>query len=742
MKTNVKTLTLPIEGMTCASCVARVERALKKVDGVENAAANLATEMVSVSFDESRASLDKLAKAIEDSGYKLVIPNRKEETTSKELSQIQEESFRSLKRDFYLSLVLAIPVFVLSMISMTDWFHSVASLSNDTVNKILFILTTPVMILSGKRFFVPAWKLAKHFSADMNTLIAVGSGAAYLYSTFVTLFPQWLPAGAHANEVYFDSAAVIITLILLGRTLEARAKQKSSEAIKKLIGLQPKTARVIRDSTEQEISVDQVVPGDVVIVRPGEKIPVDGIVLSGSSAVDESMITGESVPVEKQIGDKVIGGTINTNGSINFRATAVGKETVIAHIIKLVEEAQASKAPIQHTVDTIALYFVPVVIVVSILTFIIWFFIIDVSFASSLINAIAVLVIACPCALGLATPTAIIVGTGKGASIGVLIKNAESLERAHKVNTIVFDKTGTITVGKPSVTDIKILDDIDEQIFLQIGASLENKSEHPIAKAIVEEAKKRSVKILDVQEFQSSTGFGVRGKVDNHSIVIGSEKMMRDMSVDLAKAEDFISAFSEQGKTSILVVIDSKLKGIIAIADSIHPTAKEAVSKLKEMGIEVVMMTGDHSKVARSIAQQVGIERIFAQVLPEEKAAKVKELQAEGKIVAMVGDGINDAPALAQADVSIAIGSGTDVAIETADITLMKSDLNDIVKAIRLSQGTIRTIRQNLFWAFIYNIIGIPLAAFGLLNPMIAAGAMAFSSVSVVTNSLRLKVQE
>ncbi|HOV99707.1 MAG TPA: heavy metal translocating P-type ATPase [Bacteroidota bacterium] len=742
MKTEIKTIALPVEGMTCASCVARVEKALKKVDGVENAAANLATEMVSVSFDESRAPLEKLAKAVEDSGYKLVIPNHKEKATSKESSQIQEESFRSLKRDFYLSLVLAIPVFVLSMISMTDWFHSVVSVSSDTVNKILFLLTTPVMILSGKRFFVPAWKLAKRFSADMNTLIAVGTGAAYLYSTFVTLFPEWLPAGAHANEVYFDSATVIITLILLGRMLEARAKQKSSEAIKKLIGLQPKTARIIRDGTEQEVSVDHVVPGDVVVVRPGEKIPVDGIVLSGSSAVDESMITGESVHVEKQIGDKVIGGTINANGSINFRATAVGKDTVMAHIIKLVEEAQASKAPIQHTVDTIALYFVPGVIAVSIITFIIWFFVIDVSFASSLINAIAVLVIACPCALGLATPTAIIVGTGKGASIGILIKNVESLERAHQVNTIVFDKTGTITVGKPSVTDIKILDNIDEQEFLQIAASLENKSEHPIAKAIVEEAKKRSLQLLDIQDFQSSIGFGVKGKVDNYSVAIGSEKMMREMSLDLAKAEDFISAFSEQGKTSILVMIDSKLKGIIAVADSIQPTAKEAVSKLKEMGIEIVMMTGDHAKVAQSIARQVGIERIFAQVLPEEKAAKVKELQAEGKIVAMVGDGINDAPALAQADVSIAIGSGTDVAIETADITLMKSDLNDVVKAIKLSHGTIRTIRQNLFWAFIYNMIGIPLAAFGLLNPMIAAGAMAFSSVSVVTNSLRLKGKE
>ncbi len=736
---HITNITLPVEGMTCASCVARVEKTLLKVKGVQSANVNLATDSVSLSFDQLKVSLNVLSNAVEKAGYKLKLPPKDIAADNYKFSEDTSENFKQLKRDFNFSLSIALPIMVLNMISMTEWFMHASPLTMDEINKLLLLLTTPVLFIFGRRFFTSALKLARHFSADMNTLIAVGTGAAYLYSAFVTLFPHWLPATVNPNEVYFDSAAVIITLILLGRTLETRAKQKSSDAIKKLIGLQPKTARVIRNDIEQDIPVDQVLIGDVVIVRPGEKIPVDGVVLSGFTSIDESMITGESMPTEKKSGDKVIGGTINTTGSISFRATAIGKETVIAHIIKLVEEAQSSKAPVQHLVDKVASVFVPIVIFVSFVSFVVWFFVLGNDFSYALINAIAVLVIACPCALGLATPTAIIVGAGKGASMGVLIKNAESLERAHKINTIVFDKTGTITTGKQSVTDIRVSDNFDEWKLLRLTASLENKSEHPIARTIVEEAKRRSIELADVQNFQSQTGFGVNGIIENGLMYVGSEAMMKELSIDISSIKNYVEEFSAAGKTTVFVAYEGKIIGIIAVADKIQTTSKETVTQLKKIGIEVVMLTGDNVKTAQAIAKQVGIEKIFAQVLPNGKVAKIKELQSEGNIVAMVGDGINDAPALAQADVSIAMSSGTDVAMETADITLMKSDLKGVVQAIQLSHKTIRTIKQNLFWAFIYNVIGIPLAAFGLLNPMFAAGAMAFSSVSVVTNSLRLK---
>lgn len=532
---------------------------------------------------------------------------------------------------------------------------------------------------------------------------------------------------------------MIITLVLMGRMLEARAKNKSADAIRKLIGLQPKTARVIHHGTEHDVSIERVHVGDIIVVRPGERIPVDGILTKGFSSVDESMITGESIPTEKHIGDRVIAGTMNGTGSFEFRASAVGVDTVIAHIIGLVEKAQASKAPIQRLVDRIAAVFVPIVIGIAIATFVLWYFLGSIGFALAMIHSIAVLVIACPCALGLATPTAIMVGTGKGATIGILIRNAESLERAYKVQTIVLDKTGTITIGKPSVTDILPLNDQSEQSLLQIAASVEKKSEHPFAAAIVEAAKNVSLALSEVGSFQSQTGFGVIGNVEGRSLVVGSEAMMRDWSIGLSKVEKTVADLSEQGKTLVFIAVDGNLAGIIAITDTILQESPHAIGTMKEMGLEVVMLTGDNSYTARAIAKQVGIERIFSQVLPHEKAAKVKELQSENKIVAMVGDGINDAPALAQADVSIAMGTGTNIAMETADVTLMKSDLNDVVHAMRLSQRTIRTIKENLFWAFIYNTISIPLAAFGLLNPMIAAGAMAFSSVSVVLNSLRLR---
>ena len=744
-----ETLTLPVEGMTCASCVARVEKTLKKVDGVEIANVNLATEAVALSYDPTKTSLDVLAKAVESAGYKLAVPVKASKSSDGQVQgqaseeSHQEKSYRQLKREFFFSLTFALPIMLINMLSMTAWFMSVVPLSMDEVNKLLLILTTPVMIISGKRFFKPAWKLAQHFAADMNTLVAVGTGAAFFYSAAVVLFPQWFPLGTNLYDVYFDSAAVIITLILMGRMLEARAKQKASDSIKLLLGLKPKTARIITDKKEIEIPIVDVVVGDVVILRPGERIPVDGVILKGNSSIDESMVSGESIPVEKTVGDKVIGGTINRNGSFEFRTTAVGTDTVVARIAKLVEEAQGSKAPIQHLADKIASVFVPVVMVIALATFGVWYFLLGIGFAATLMNAIAVLVIACPCALGLATPTAIMVGTGRGASLGVLIKNAESLEHACKIQTIVFDKTGTLTLGKPAVTDIQTLSNVDEQTLLKLIASLENKSEHPLSAALVAEAKSRFINLANVDSFESKTGYGVIGTVNGTSVVVGSETMVRDLSIDISSAERFAVEFSRQGKTPIFAAIDGRLAGVVAVADTINPTSKKVLEELKRMDLEIVMLTGDNPSTAQMIAAQVNIERVFSLVLPHEKFAIVKALQAEGtterKIVAMVGDGINDAPALAQADVSIAMGSGTDVAMETADVTLMKSDLNGVVQAIRLSRRTVSTIKQNLFWAFIYNIVGIPLAALGLLNPMFAAGAMAFSSVSVVTNSLRLR---
>jgi P-type Cu+ transporter len=752
---TIKNLILPVEGMTCASCVARVEKTLKKIDGVDSANVNLATEAVALSFDPTKTSLDALAKAIEGAGYKLNLPQQRTEKPSQGSSvsslrpsegfqeTYQEKSYRQLKHDFILSLILAIPIMLVNMLSMASWFMANIPLTMDEVNKVLLILTTPVMIISGKRFFKPAWRLARHFSSDMNTLVAVGTGTAFLYSAFVVLFPNWLPLSVNPHDVYFDSAAMIIALILMGRTLEARAKHKTSEEIRKLMEVQPKTANVIREHGEQEIPIADVIIGDMIVVRPGELIPVDGFIINGSSSIDEAMITGESIPVEKVTGDKVVGGTINKNGSFEFRTSAIGTDTVVAHIVKLVEDAQGSKAPIQHLADKIASLFVPTVIFIALTTFTVWFWVFGIGFASALINAIAVLVIACPCALGLATPTAIMVGTGKGASLGVLIKNAESLERACKIQTIVFDKTGTITLGKPSVTDIKLVSSIDEHTFLKLTASLENKSEHPLSIAIVNEAKHRSITLVDVASFESKTGFGIMGRVNGQSIMVGSETMMSDRAINISSAQSVTAEYSSQGKTSVFVVIDEMLAGIIALADTMNPTSKKAVEDLKHMGLEPVLLTGDNPQTAQMVSTQVGIERVFSKVLPDQKYATIRALQsegtAEGKMVAMVGDGINDAPALAQADVSIAMGNGTDIAMETADVTLMKSDLNGVVQAIRLSRYTMRTIKQNLFWAFMYNVVGIPLAAFGLLNPMFAAGAMAFSSVSVVTNSLRLK---
>lgn len=746
---EIKTITLPVEGMTCASCVARVEKALKKADGVSNANVNFATEKVTFSFDDTHTDVSKLASIIDEAGYKLVTqaekPGRTESGSSSNSEPPAEEleqkkSYKKLKSDFIFAAIMAVPILIISMLSSTSWFIQWSPIPLEYVDRLLFLGTTLVMFISGKRFFSVSWKLLiNHFSADMNTLVAVGTGVAYLYSTIAVLFPMVLSNNISGVHTYFDTAVMIIALILMGRVLEARAKDKTSAAIKKLMGLQPKTARVIRNGIEKDIPISDVANKDTVIVRPGEKIPVDGIISKGITSIDESMVTGESIPVDKNIDDKVIGGTINKNGSIQFNATAVGKDTVISQIVKLVEQAQGSKAPIQSLADKIASYFVPVVIGIALITFLLWYIFGGVSFTVAMINFIAVLVIACPCALGLATPTAIMVGSGLGASNGILIKNAESLERAHKIDTVVLDKTGTVTIGKPVVTDVKLFNGQNKQKLLQLTASVENKSEHPLGLAVVDYAKEKGLEIFDVEGFNTITGLGLTGVVQGDAIAIGNPAMMKEYSVNTNEAEIIAGELSREGKTPIFVSINGELSGVIAVADVIQPTAKEAISKLKKMNIEVVMLTGDNRKTAEAIAKEAGVDKVIAEVMPKDKAAHVRKQQEKGKVVAMVGDGINDSPALAQADVGIAIGTGTDVAMETADITLMKGDLNGVVQAIRLSQKTMRTIKQNLFWAFIYNVIGIPVAALGLLNPIYAAAAMAFSSVSVVSNSLLLR---
>jgi Cu+-exporting ATPase len=660
-------------------------------------------------------------------------------------SSVGEESaskggaYHQLKREFTFSLVLTVPIMALSMLSMFESYAEWSPLTVDDTNKVLLILATPVMLVSGRRFFVGFWKTVKHLTADMNTLVAVGTGSAFLYSSVAVLFPVWLGHAGHTGHVYFDTSATIITLILLGKLLEATAKSRASDAIKKLLGLQPKTAQVIRDGSEQTISVENVAVDDILVIRPGEKIPVDGVILKGFTTLDESMITGESLPVEKKAGDRIVGGTINKNGNIEFRATAVGKHTVLAQIIKLVEDAQGSKALIQNLADKIAAVFVPAVIGIAMLTFVLWYFVGGIGFTASMIHFIAVLIIACPCALGLATPTAIMVGTGRGAQMGVLIKNAESLERVHKVKTIILDKTGTVTEGKPGVTDVVAFNGFDERTIIRAAASLEKKSEHPLAKAVVEYASSRGVPHSEVESFMSMTGFGVMGVLEGNPVLIGNTILLVEHGVQADEAAKEAENLAGGGKTPVFVVINGKLAGLIAVADTVKPTSSGAIRKLHEMGIEVVMMSGDNAQTANAIARQIGVDRVVAEVLPQDKAAHVKAIQRNGNVVAMVGDGINDAPALAQADVGIAMGSGTDVAIEAADIILLRNDLNSVVQAMRLSEATLRAIKQNLFWAFVYNVIGIPLAALGMLNPMVAAGAMAFSSVSVVSNSLRLK---
>ncbi len=738
MENKIQTLSLPVEGMTCASCVARVEKVLSKVEGVQKASVNLASEKATVQFTGVQSDLQKLIDAVDNAGYKLIIPDKvNSQFSTDELSARKKKEFISLKRDFVIAISLALPIMMLSMLSMSNWWIEYEPVSIQNLNTFLFLATSVVMFTSGRRFFVTAFKIALHFQADMNTLVAVGTGVAYLFSAVVTLFPNFLPV--HIHEVYFDTASTIIALILLGKVLEARAKLRTAEAIKNLLRLQPKSAMAKRDGKLSELSISEIISGDVIIVRPGEKIPVDGIVTDGKTFINESMITGESIPTEKNIGDKVVGGTVNENGSIEFTATAVGSETVLSQIIKFVEEAQGSKAPIQNLADKISSVFVPAVILIAIVTFFISAFIANIGFTQAMIHSIAVLIIACPCALGLATPTAIIVGMGKGASKGILFRNVESLEHAAQIQTVAFDKTGTLTKGKPSVTNIIAFGEISETELLAIAASIENKSEHPIAKAITSFAQEKKCETLNVESFLASSGFGVTGKINNKNYILGNKLFMLENLVKVTEAEHIFQQFSSEGKSIVFIAEGKKLLGIIAVADSILDFSVAAVNELRLMNIQSVMLTGDNEITAGAIAKKAGIENVIAGVFPKQKAEHIKFLQNKNLKVAMVGDGINDAPALAQADVSIAMGTGTDVAMETADITLMRHDLRAVVTAVKLSKETVKTIRQNLFWAFIYNVVGIPLAALGILSPVIAAGAMALSSVSVLSNSLRLK---
>jgi Cu+-exporting ATPase len=735
---------LKIEGMTCASCAKAVERAAKKVDGVIEASVNFATENLNVSFEPSRAKVSDIKKAIEKAGYKAL----EEEITVDEDKIRKEKEIKSLWNRFIISAVFAVPLLIIAMVPMImeKLNYTPPSYIDPMIHRRIFaiiqlILATPIIVV-GRKYFIVGFKALFKRSPNMDSLIAIGASAAFLYSVFGV---YKILLGSRGHDLYFESAGVILTLITLGKYLESVAKGKTSEAIKKLMGLAPKTAVVIREGREEEISIDEVEVDEVVLVKPGEKIPVDGEVVEGVTSIDESMLTGESMPVEKTIGDKVIGASINKNGSIKYRATRVGKDTALAQIVKLVEDAQGSKAPIAKLADVISGYFVPVVISLALISSIAWLaYGKPVAFVVTIF--ISVLVIACPCALGLATPTAIMVGTGKGAEHGVLIKSGGALETAHRIQTIVFDKTGTITEGKPKVTDIITDGEIDENYLLQLAASAEKGSEHPLGEAIVKGAQERELEFKKPEFFKAIPGHGIEVTIDNRKILLGNRKLMVERNISFKTLEDTSNRLASEGKTPMYVASENKLIGIIAVADTVKENSKKAIEKLHSMGIEVAMITGDNKKTAEAIARQVGIDRILAEVLPQDKANEVKKLQAENKKVAMVGDGINDAPALAQADVGIAIGSGTDVAIESADIVLMRSDLVDVVTAIELSKKTIANIKQNLFWAFGYNTLGIPIAmgvlyilGGPLLNPVIAALAMSLSSVSVLSNALRLK---
>jgi Cu+-exporting ATPase len=756
-------LELPITGMTCASCSSRVEKALKKTPGVLEANVNLATERASVTVTPGVADLASLTAAVEQAGYGVIAPAADEAATEGEDAEslARRAELADKRRKLVVAVAFGLPLFLLSMArdfgllapwligqgaemmrqmpgAAMDELMAMVAARDDLLNWLFLALATPVQFYSGRDFYIHAFKALKARTANMDTLIALGSSAAYFFSLWVLL-------SGLSGHLYFETAAVIIALILVGKYLEARAKSQTSAAIKALIGLQAKTARVLRGGVETDIPLGQVRVGDIVIVRPGEKVPVDGVITQGSSALDESMLTGESMPVQKQVGDTVIGATLNRTGSFQFRATRVGKDTALAQIVRMVQEAQGSKAPVQRLVDQVSAVFVPIVLGIALVTFLAWWFVSG-DATQALIFAVAVLVIACPCALGLATPTAIMVGTGTGAQHGILIKNAEALERAGKLTTVVFDKTGTITQGQPAVTDIVTEDDEGE--LLRLAGSVERGSEHPLGEAVVRAAQVRGLTLAQPEGFGAIAGHGVQATVEGRTVLIGSPRLMREQGVELGTLEAAVERLQSEAKTAVVVAAEGQALGVLGIADPVKPSSAEALAALSRQGVQVLMLTGDNRRTAEAIGRQVGLapEQVLAEVLPEMKAAEVKRVQGEGRVVAMVGDGINDAPALAQADVGIAMGTGTDVAMETADVTLLRGDLRSVPQAIQLSRATMRTIRWNLFWAFIYNVIGIPLAA-GVfypllgwqLSPIVAAAAMAFSSVFVVTNSLRLR---
>jgi len=746
---SISSVRLGLKGMGCASCVATIEEALLAQKGIHTASVNFAASTVEIGFDSDIVSVSAIRQVIKEAGYSAVEPrDDSEESLQKEEAE-KLAGYQTLMKKFWLAGAISIPNVLLmypQLIPGLNEFMPPESLERQIVWMIQGVLTTFVLFWSGSQFFTGMWAALKHRSANMHTLISVGVSAAYLYSIVATLFPHIFPKEA-AAEPFWDVTTVVIALVVLGLAMESKAKGKTSEAIKKLIGIQAKTARVIRGGTQKEIPVEEVLVDDIVLVRPGEKIPVDGIVTEGASSVDESMITGEPIPAEKSVGDEVIGATINKNGTFYFRATKVGKDTALANIIRLVQQAQGSKAPIQRIVDQVAAFFVPTVMILSLLAFMGWYnFGPEPRFIFAIISLVTTLIIACPCALGLATPTSLTVGIGKGAENGILIRSGDALQKAEKINAIILDKTGTITEGKPALTDITVMPDFEDNEVLKLAASLEALSEHPLAEAVVEGAKQADLSLVPAHDVKAVTGHGISGTVEGRNVLIGTSKFLSEQGVAVDGLIDIAEIYTPKGKTPILIAIDGKAAAVFAVADKVKADSKEAIAQLHRMGLEVFMITGDNKVTAEAIAKEVGVDHVLAEVLPEQKAHEVQKLQSRGKVVAMVGDGINDAPALAAADIGLAIGSGTDVAIEAADITLIKGSLKGVVTTMDISRATMRNVKQNLLGAFGYNVLGIPVAMgvlypfFGiLLSPIIAGGAMAFSSVTVVSNANRLR---